>query len=76
MQGTSGTIVSKLEAFLRFAWVGPELVKFRPNRSAHGIIWVPEGSLAVFFLGAILRSGRPRGPGKAFKKVGGEAPHI
>jgi hypothetical protein len=27
-------------------------------------------------LGAILRSGRPRGPGKAFKNVGGFAPHI
>ena len=27
-------------------------------------------------LGAFLRSGRPRGPGKAFKNVGGEAPHI
>jgi hypothetical protein len=38
--------------------------------------WVPEGSLAGFLLGAFLRSGRPRGPGKALKKVGGEAPHI
>ncbi len=28
------------------------------------------------FLGAFLRSCRPRGPGKAFKNVGGEAPHI
>ncbi len=27
-------------------------------------------------LGAFLRSSRPRGPGKAFKNVGGEAPHI
>ncbi len=38
--------------------------------------WVPEGSLAGFFRGAFLRSGRPRGPGKAFKNVAGEAPHI
>jgi hypothetical protein len=28
------------------------------------------------FLGAFLRSGWPRGPGKALKKVGGFAPHI
>ena len=27
-------------------------------------------------LGEFLRSGRPRGPGKVFKKVGSEAPHI
>ncbi len=27
-------------------------------------------------LGELLRSGRPRGPGKAFKNVGGEAPHL
>ncbi len=27
----------------------------------------------AFFLGAFLRSGRPRGPGKAFKNVGGFA---
>ncbi len=26
-------------------------------------------------LGVFLRSGRPRGPGKAFKNVGGFAPH-
>ncbi len=25
---------------------------------------------------AFLKSGRPRGPGKAFQNVGGEAPHI
>ncbi len=37
--------------------------------------WVPEGSLAGF-LGAFLRSGRPRGPGKAFKSVGGFASDI
>ncbi len=36
--------------------------------------WVPEGSLAGFCLGAFLGSGRPRGPGKAFQNVGGEAP--
>ncbi len=28
------------------------------------------------FLGAFLRSGRPRGPGKSFQNVGGEDPHI
>jgi hypothetical protein len=28
------------------------------------------------FLGASLRSGRPRGPGKALKSVGGEDPHL
>jgi hypothetical protein len=38
--------------------------------------WVPEGSLAGFWGGACLRSGRPRGPGKAFQNVGGFAPHI
>ncbi len=27
-------------------------------------------------LGAFLKSGRPRGPGKALKSVGGFAPHI
>ena len=32
-------------------------------------LWSPD------FWGACLRSGRPRGPGKAFQKVGGEAPH-
>ena len=41
---------------------------------AHPKVWVPEGSLAGFCWGAFLRSGRPRGPGKALKKVGGEAP--
>jgi hypothetical protein len=39
-------------------------------------LWVPEASLAGFLGGARLRSGRPLGPGKAFKKVGGFAPHI
>jgi hypothetical protein len=29
-----------------------------------------------FFFGAFLRSGRLRGPGKAFQTVGGEAPRI
>ncbi len=38
--------------------------------------WVPEGSLARFFRGAFLRSGRPRGPGKPFKNVGGFVPHL
>ncbi len=38
--------------------------------------WVPEGSLAGFWGGAFLRSGRPRGPGKAFEKVGCFAPHL
>ncbi len=38
--------------------------------------WVPEGSLAGFLGGAFLRSGRPRGPGKAFKNAEGEAPNI
>ncbi len=38
--------------------------------------WVLEGSLAGFVRGTCLRSGRPRGPGKALKKVGGFAPHI
>ncbi len=28
------------------------------------------------FWGAFLKSGRPRGPGKAFRSVGVEAPHI
>ncbi len=28
------------------------------------------------FLGCVLKSGRPRGPGKALQNVGGEAPHI
>jgi hypothetical protein len=37
--------------------------------------WVLEGSLAGF-VGLFLRSGRPQGPGKAFKKVGGFTPHI
>ncbi len=32
-------------------------------------IWVPEGNLAGFCLGAFLRSGRPQGPGKAFKNT-------
>ncbi len=39
------------------------------------MFWVPEGSLAGF-VGCVLRSGRPRGPGKAFQNVGGEAPQI
>ncbi len=39
-------------------------------------VWVLEGSLAGFLGGAFLRFGRPRGPGKAFQKVGGEDPHI
>ena len=33
--------------------------------------WVLEGSLARFCLGALLGSGRLRGPGRALKKVGG-----
>ena len=37
-------------------------------------IWVPEGSLAGFFWGAFLRSGRPRGPGTTLKKVGASPP--
>ncbi len=41
-----------------------------------GFVWVPEGSLAGCFGGAVLGSGRPRGPGKALKNVGGFAPHI
>ncbi len=36
--------------------------------------WVPEGSLAGFFWGVFLGSGGPRGPGRAFKNVGGVAP--
>ncbi len=36
--------------------------------------WVPEGSLARIFWGPFLRSGRPRGPGKALKSVGGFSP--
>ncbi len=40
------------------------------------INWVPEGNLAGFWGGALLKSGRPRGPGKAFKNVEGFAPHI
>jgi hypothetical protein len=28
------------------------------------------------FWGAFLKTGRPRGPGKTFRNVGGEAPHI
>ncbi len=31
---------------------------------------------AVWFEDAFLRSGWPRGPGKAFENVGGEGPHI
>ncbi len=41
------------------------------------ISWTWAGYLkAVWpdFVGAFLRSGRPRGPGKAFQNVGGEAP--
>ncbi len=37
--------------------------------------WVPEGKLAGIFGGAFLKSGRPRGLRKAFKNVGGFAPH-
>ena len=37
-------------------------------------VWVPAGSLAGFLLGAFWRSGRPRGPGNAFKLWGGVAP--
>ncbi len=33
------------------------------------VVWVPEGSLAGFVGDAFLRSGRPRGPGKALKNV-------
>ncbi len=40
------------------------------------IHWVPEGKPSGhIFGGAFLRSGRPRGPGKAFKKVEGFRPH-
>jgi hypothetical protein len=38
--------------------------------------WVPEGSLAGFWGGAFLKSGRPRGPGNVSKNVGGFAQHI
>ncbi len=38
--------------------------------------WVHEASLAGFSWVAFLRFDRPRGPGKAPKNVGGEAPHI
>ena len=57
-------------------------IKARPRDSptfGHGCGqrgWVPEGSLAGFCWGAFLRSGRPRGPGKAFQKVGVLAPHL
>ena len=38
--------------------------------------WVPEGSLAGFF-GCVFEVWRPRGPGKAFEKVGGgRSPHL
>ncbi len=41
-----------------------------------GRFWVPEGNLAGSFGGACLKSGRPRGPGKALRKAGSEAPDI
>ncbi len=57
----------------------PKINDFRPaqkpcikNPSAYySYYWVPDGSLAGFLEGAFLKSGRPRGPGKAFKKVEG-----
>ena len=39
-------------------------------------IWVLERNLACVLGGAFLKSGRPRGPGKAFKNVGGFAHHF
>jgi hypothetical protein len=38
--------------------------------------WVPEGNLAGFLGGAFLRSGRPRGPGRSLKKMGGFASAV
>jgi hypothetical protein len=49
-------------------------VDWQPSPNTNS--WVPEGGLAGFCLGAFLRSGRPRGPGKAFKNVGVFAPHL
>ena len=40
---------------------------------------LPTGYLKAIWLdfwGAFLKSGRPRGPWKAFKNVGGDAPHL
>ncbi len=44
-----------------------------PNPNSE-VNWVLEGSLAGFFEGAFLRSGRPRGPGKALKMWGASPP--
>jgi hypothetical protein len=56
------------------------------KRNAHGVAkrfgstpkqtWVPEGNLAGFCVGAFLKSGRPRGPGRALKSVEGFAPQF
>ncbi len=48
---------------------------FRP-RLIRPQIGYPKPVWPSFCWGAFLRSGRPRGPGKAFKSVGAFAPHI
>ena len=54
---------------------GPHLHTLMASYGVGGsfVDWVLEGNLAGFW-GEFLRSGRPRGPGKALKNVGGFAP--
>jgi hypothetical protein len=52
-------------------WPGSIIVQNRVPEKPFA--WIPEGSLAGVFRYVFLRSGRPRGPGKAFKNAPGTA---
>ncbi len=59
----------------RYKWPVDPARTGTPKRSAHA---QPGYIKAVWphFLAAFLRSGRPRGPGKALQNMGGFAPHM